>query len=151
MKVLVAQWWLMLCDPWNVAYQVPLSMGFSRQEYCSSCPTLWPHGQQYTRLPCPSPTPEAYSNSCPSSRWCHPTTSTSVVPFCFNHSQHQVFSNESVLWIRWPKSIGSFSFSILPVLPVNIQDWFPLGWTGYVAAIPFSRGSSPPRDWNLLS
>ena len=45
------------------------------------CPTLQPHGLQHARLPCPSPTPRAYSNSCPSSRWCHRTTSSSVVPF----------------------------------------------------------------------
>ena len=58
-----------------------------------SCPTLWPHGLQHTRLPCPSPTPGACSNSCPLSRWCHPTISFSVIPFssCLHLSQHQGF------------------------------------------------------------
>ena len=76
--------------------------------------SLWPHGLQYTRPPCPSPTPRACSNSCPSSRWCHPTISSSVVPFfpTFNLSQCQCLSNESV-HIRWPKD-WSFSFSISP-------------------------------------
>ena len=56
--------------------------------------SLRPHESQHTRPPCPSATPRAYSNSCPSSQWCHPTISSSVIPF---------FSNESVLQIRWPK------------------------------------------------
>ena len=74
--------------------------------------TLWAAA---TRLPCPSLTPRVYSNSCPSSQWCHPTISSSVVPF----SSHcifpsiRVFSNESVFHIRWPK-YWSFSFSISP-------------------------------------
>ena len=79
--------------PWTAAYQAPPSMGFSRQEYWSGVPlpslfsrsvmsnSLWPHGLYHTRLPCPSPTPVACSNSCPSSQWCHPTLSSSVVPF----------------------------------------------------------------------
>ena len=76
--------------------------------------TLRRHGLQHTRLPCPSPTPGACSNSCPSSWWCHPTISSSVVPFfpTFNLSQCQCLSNEPV-HIRWPKD-WSFSFSISP-------------------------------------
>ena len=70
---------------------------------------IWPPGLQHARLPCPSPTPGAYSNSCPLSQWCHPTISFSVATF--NLSQHQGFSNESVLHIRWPK-YWSFSSSI---------------------------------------
>ena len=68
--------------------------------------SLWPHGLQYARLPCPSPTHEAYSNSCPLSRWCHPSISSSVIPFS-SHVQSfpasGFFSDESVLCIRWPK------------------------------------------------
>ena len=78
--------------------------------------SLQPHVLRYTRLPCPSPTPGAYSDSCPSSRWCHPTISSSVVPFSFLPSifpSIRVFSNESVLRIRWPK-YWSFYFSISP-------------------------------------
>ena len=66
---------------------------------------LQPHGLQHARLPCPSPSPETYSNSCPLSRWCHPTISKSVVPFssCLRSSQHRGLCCESVCRIRWPK------------------------------------------------
>ena len=76
--------------------------------------SLWPHGLQHARPPCPSPTPGAYSNSCPLSQWCHPAISSSVIPFS-SHLQSfiRVFSNESVFHIRWPK-YWSFSFSISP-------------------------------------
>ena len=75
--------------------------------------SLWPQGLQHTRLPCPSPSPEACPNSCPLSQWCHPTISSSVIPSppAFNLSQHQVFANKLALRIRWPK-YWSFSFSI---------------------------------------
>ena len=76
--------------------------------------SLLPHGLQHARLPCPSPTPEAYSNSRALSPWCHPTiSSSSLSPSlpAFNLSQHQGLSNESVLCIRWPE-YWSFSFSI---------------------------------------
>ena len=91
--------------------------------------TLWPHGQQHTRLPCPSPTPRVYPNSCPSSRWCHPTISSSVIPF---FSCPQSFpASGSFQWVSSLQSIGvSASAS---VLPMNIQDWFPLGWTRWIS------------------
>ena len=73
--------------------------------------SLQPHGLQHARLPCPSPTPRVYSNSCPLSQWCHPTISSSV-PFS-SCPQSMVFSSESVLRIRWPK-YWSFSFRISP-------------------------------------
>ena len=76
--------------------------------------SLQHHGLQHARLPCPPTTPRACSNPRPSSRWCHSTISSSVVPFSFRLlSQHQGFSNESVLRIRWP-NCWSFSFSISP-------------------------------------
>ena len=78
--------------------------------------SLRPHGLQHARLPCPSPTPRACSNSCPSSRWCHPTISSSVIPFFSlpsNFPSIRVFSNDSALHVRWPK-YWSFSFSISP-------------------------------------
>ena len=77
--------------------------------------SLRPHPLQHTRLPCPPPTPGAYSNSCPSSRWCHPTISSTVVPFS-SHLQSfpaSGFSSESVLCISW-QQYWSFSFSISP-------------------------------------
>jgi len=77
--------------------------------------SLWPHGLQHARPPCPSPTPRAYSNSCPLSQWCHPTILSSVSPSppTSNLSQHQGLLNESVLHLRWPK-YWSFSFNISP-------------------------------------
>jgi len=94
-----------------------------------SCPTLRPHGLQHTRLSCPSPTPGAYSNSCPLSPCCHPTISSSVVPFCLQSFPASVFSNESVLCIRWPKC-WSFSFSISP--SNEYSGLISLGWTGWI-------------------
>ena len=101
--------------------------------------SLWPHELQHARLPCPSASPGACSNSCPLSQWCHPTISSSVVPF----SSHLLsfpacfFSYESVLHIRWPKFGTSASAS---VLPMNIQDWFPLGLTSLISFL--SKGLS---------
>ena len=77
--------------------------------------SLRPHESQHARAPCPSPTPTVYPNSCPSSRWCHPATSSFVVPFssCPQSLSASVFSNESTLCMRWLK-YWSFSFSISP-------------------------------------
>ena len=89
--------------------------------------SLQPHESQHARSPCPSPTPGVYSNSCPSSRWCHPAISSSVVPFSF-HPQSLPASGSfpmSQLFAWRGQSIGvSASAS---VLPMNIQDWSPLG------------------------
>ena len=91
--------------------------------------SLQPHGLQHARLPCLSPTPGACSNSCPSSQWCHPTISSSVVPFssCLQ-SCPASGSFPVILRMRWPK-YWSFSFSPSK----NIQDWSPLGWTGWIS------------------
>ena len=80
--------------------------------------SLRPRELQHTRPPCPSPTPGVYSNSCPSSRWCHPAISSSVVPFSPAPipPSIRVFSNESTLRMRWPE-YSSFSFSISPWTP----------------------------------
>ena len=95
--------------------------------------SLWPHRLQHTRLPCPSPAPGACSNSCPLSRWCHPTISSFVVPFS-SHLQSFPASGSfqiSQLFISGGQSIGvSASTS---VLPVNTQDWSPLVWTGWIS------------------
>ena len=94
--------------------------------------SLQPHGLQHARLHCPSPTPGAYSNSCPLSRWYHPTISSSVVPFSScpqsfpasgSFPMSQFFASSS-------QSIGASASA--SVLPMNIQDWFPLGWTGWI-------------------
>ena len=98
-----------------------------------SCVWLFstPHGRQHIRLPCPSLSPGACSNSCPLSRWCHPTMLFScplLLPSIF--PSIRVFSNESALCIRWPK-IGALASA--SVLPVNIQGWFPLGLIGLIS------------------
>ena len=92
--------------------------------------SLWPHGLQHTRLPCPSPTLGAYSNSCPLSQWCHPTISSSVVPFSWLQSFPASGSFPmSQFFASGGQSIGvSVSTS---VLPMNIQDWYPLGLTSW--------------------
>ena len=94
---------------------------------------LQPHGLQHTRPPCPSPPPGLYSNSCLLSRWCHPTISSSVVPFS-SHLQSFPASGSfpmSQVFASGGQSIGiSASAS---VLPMNIQDWFPLGWTCWIS------------------
>ena len=81
-----------------------------------SCPTLWHHGLQHTRPPCPSQTPGVYPNSCPLSRWCHPTISSSVIPFSSRPQSSPAlgsFQISQLIHIRWPK-YWSFSFSISP-------------------------------------
>ena len=91
------------------------------------------HGLQHARLPCPSPTPGAYSNSCPLCRWCHPTISPSVVPFssCLQSFPASGSFLMSQFFASGGQSIGvSASAS---VLLMNIQDWFPLGWTGWIS------------------
>ena len=92
-----------------------LPVQFSSVQLLSHVNSLRPHESQHTRPPCPSPTPGVHSNSCPSSRSCHPAISSSVVPFssCPQSLPASVFSNESTLHMRWLK-YGSFSFSIIP-------------------------------------
>ena len=92
------------------------------------------------RLPCPSSSPGAYSNSCPWSRWCHPTVSSSVVPFS---SCLQCFPSSGSFLMNQLFTSGGQSFGIsasASVLPMNIQGWFPLQWTGWISLQ--SRGLS---------
>jgi len=130
---LLSHVWL-LATPWTAAHQAPPSMGFSGQQYWSGVPlpspfshsvmfsSLQPHGLQHTRPPCPSPTLGVYSNSCPSSRWCHANISSSVVPIS-SHLQSFPASRSfqiSQFFVSGGQSIGvSASAS---VLQMNIQD-----------------------------
>ena len=94
--------------------------------------SLWPDGLQHARLPCPSPTPGSCTNSCPLSRWCHPTISPSVSPF-FSRLQSFPGSGHfqtSQVFTSGGQSIGASTSA--SVLPMNIQDWFPLGLTGLI-------------------
>ena len=95
--------------------------------------SLQPHGLQHARPPCPSPTPSVYSHSCLLSRWCHPTISSSVIPFC---SCPQSFPASgsfqmSQFFPSCGQSIGIWASA--SILPVSIQDWFPLGWTDWIS------------------
>jgi len=117
-----------------------ICLDFSVQFSCSVGPdSLWPHGLQHTRPPCPSPTPRVYSNACPLSWWCHPTISSSVIPFsCLQSFPASGSFPMSQFFASGSWSIGaSVSAS---VLPMNIQDWFPLGWTGLISLL--SKGLS---------
>ena len=98
---------------------------------------LWPHELQHARLLCPSPTPRACSNSSPSSRWCCPAMSSSIVPFLSSLQSFPVsgvFPNESVLCIRWPKS-WNFSFSICPSREYSGLISFRIDWIFFFLAI----------------
>ena len=95
--------------------------------------SLQPHESQHARPPCPSPTPRAYSNLCPSSRWCHPAISSSVVPF--SSCSQPLPASESFLMSQlfaWGGQSTGVSASA-SVLPVNTQDSSPLGWTGWIS------------------
>ena len=106
------------------------SVQFSRSVVSDS---LWPHEPQHARPPCPSPTPGVHPNPCPLSRWCHPPISSSVVLFspCPESFPASGSFPISQLFISGGQSIRvSASAS---VLPVNTQDWSPLGWTGWTS------------------
>ena len=94
--------------------------------------SLWPHESQHARPPCPSPTLWIYSNSCPSSWWCHPAISSSVIPFSCPWSLPASGSFPISQLFSWDgQSIGVSALA--SVLPMNTQDWSPLGWTGWIS------------------
>ena len=115
-----------------------------------------PHGLQHTSFPCLSPTPGACSNSCPLSRWCHPTISSSIVPFS---SHLQSFPASGYFPMSQFFASGGQSIGIsASVLPMNIQDWFPLGWTGWISLnkarhrFKFGQSKTPlTNTWQLSS
>ena len=107
----------------------------SSVQFCCSVMSdfLQPHGAQHTRPPCLSPTPGVYSNSCPLSQWCHPTISSSIFPFS---SRLQSFpALGSFQMSRFFESSGQSTgvSASTSVLPMNIQDWSPLRWTGWIS------------------
>ena len=95
--------------------------------------SLWLHGLLHTRLPWPLPTPRACKNSCPSSWWCHPTMSSSVIPFssCLQSFPGSGSLTMNQFFTSGGQSIGGLASA--SVLPMNIHDWFPLGWTGSIS------------------
>ena len=119
-------------SPPHILHITPLHLKHSVQfsSVVQLCPTLC---NPMDSLPCPSPTPGVCSNSCPLSRWCHPTISSSVVPFS---SRLQSFPASGPLpmsqfFTSGGQSIGASTSA--SVLPMNIQDWSPLGWTGWIS------------------
>ena len=124
------------------------SAQFSHSVMSSS---LWPRGLPHARPPCPSPTPRVYSNLCPSSQWCHPTISSSVVPFS-SCPQSSPAKSESVLCIRWP-TYWSFSFNISPSdehsgLISFMIDWFDLlAVQGTLKSLPQHHSSKTSILW----
>ena len=102
--------------------------------------SLWPHGLQHARPPCPSPIPGVYSDSCPLSWWCHPTISSSVVPFssCLQSFPASGSFQMSQFFTSVGQSIGVSASTSVP--PMNTQDWSPLEWTGWISLQ--SRGLS---------
>ena len=113
---------------WDV-YTIKYSVQFSLSVMFNS---LWPHESQHARPPCPSPTCRVYSNSCPTSQWCHPTISSSVVPF----SRLQSFLASGYFQMSQFFTSGGQSIGVsvsASVLSMNIEDWFPLGWTGWIS------------------
>ena len=119
-----------------------LSVQFSRSVVSNSS---WPHGPQHARPPCPSPTPGLNSNSCPLSQWCYSTISSSVVPFssCLQSFPASGSFPMSQFFTSGGQSITGVSASA-SVLPMNIQDWFPLGWTGWISLQPRDSQESSP-------
>ena len=122
-----------ILNAFNCTFEIDIfyinSVQFSHSVVSDS---LWPHGLQHTRPPCPSPVPRVYSNSCPLSRWCHPTISSSVVPFsCLQSFPASRSFQKSQFFTSGGRSIGASAWA--SVFPMNIQDWFPLGWTGLIS------------------
>ena len=100
--------------------------------------SLWPHGLHHTRLPCPWPTPGSYPNSCQLSQWCHPPISSSVIPFS-SHLQSFPASGSFPMSRFFASGGQSIGVSASVLLMCN-QDWFPLGWTGWISLL--SKGVS---------
>ena len=120
---------------WKFLKKLKIEPSFSSVQCSHSVVSnsLWPHGLQHARTPCPLPTSRVYSNSCPLSWWCHPTISSSVIPFS---SRLQSFPESgSFLMSQFFASGGqSTGVSALPsVPPMNIQEWFPLGCTSWIS------------------
>ena len=120
----------------NLTYKVNyVSAMFSSVQFSHSVvsDSLWPHESQHARPPCPSPTPGVHPNPCPSSRWCHPTISSSVVPF---FSCPQSFPASESLQMSQFFTSGGQSIGVsasASFLPMNTQDWSPSGWTGWIS------------------
>ena len=119
-----------LVDPYGMIH---LSLQFSSVQSLSCVRLFASHESQHARPPCPSPTPGVHPNSCPSSWWCHPAISSSVIPFssCPQSLPASQSFPTSQLFTWGGQSIGVSALA--SVLPKNTQDWSPLGWTGWIS------------------
>ena len=146
--ILYWYWWSLETFSWvNLLYIL------SDRSVAQSCPTLWPHELQHARPPCPSPTPGVHSDSRPSSQWCHPAFSSSVIPFSSCPPippSIRVFSNESTLCTRWPKYC-SFSFSIIPSKEIPGLISFRMDWLDLLCSPRDSQESSPTPQFKSIN
>ena len=151
MRLIGHHWW---CWPWSLVKvisarflhcKVTLSLCCLFFSHSVLSDSLRPHGLQHARLPCPSLSPGACLNSCPLSRWCHPTISSSVI--CPQSCSASGSFPMSWLFPSGGQSIGASALA--SVLTMSIQGWFPLGWTGWIALLSkgFSRVFSSTTFW----
>ena len=121
--------------PCTAAHQASLLFQLSSVQFSHSVTSdsLRSHESQHARPPCPSPTPRVHSNSCPSSQWCYPAISSSVVPFssCPKSLPASESFPMSQLFAWGGQSIGVSASASVP--PMNTQDWSPLGWTAWIS------------------
>ena len=122
--------WIRKC---GIPTQCNIQLSSAQFSHSGVPDSLRPHGSQHARPPCPSPMPRIYSNSCSLSRWCHPAISSSVVPFssCLQSLPASGSFPMSQLFTWGGQSIGVSALAA--VLPMNTQDWSPLGWTGWIS------------------
>ena len=146
------RWWIL--NAWCVKLSQHCESAISSVQFSHSVVSnsLWPHGLQYVRPPCPSPAPRVDSNSRPLNQWCHQTISFSVVPFssCLQSFPASGYFPMSQLFASSGPSIGvSASTS---ALPMNIQNWFHLGWTGWISLHPRdSKEFSPTPQFKSIN
>ena len=136
--------WGLACKILNMTLLAWIVVQLFSLTLCELSDSFWPCGLQHTRLPCPSPSPRACTNSYSLSWWCHPTISSSIVPFsswlqCCPESQSFLMSPLSA---SGGQSIAASALA--SVFPMNIQDWFPLGWTGLISL-------QSKRHWRFFS
>ena len=129
-----------------------VQMTFRRLFSHSVVSDFWAHGLQHARLPCPSPSPRVSPNSCPLSRWCHPTISPSVIPFSSCFQSFPASGSMSQFFTSGGQSIEVSASTSVP--PMNMQDWSPSGWTGLVwcpCSPRDSQESSPTPQFKGIS
>ena len=115
--------------------------------------SLRPHRLQHARLPCPPPTPRTYSNLCPSSWWCHPTISSSIIPFSSCPQSFPASASSPMSWLFTSGGQSTGASASTSVLPLNVQDWSPIGLNSmkFHCPVPCQQLSSTPPFWAQVS